>query len=92
MNGHSNRVVENDVVRSNQGILFFAPSTLVAENRVANVSGVGISCRGSGRIEDNRVVRSGTGIVLFFCVADVVGNDTIDNEGTGIVRVRSGKE
>ncbi len=87
--GNANRVVRNDVVRSNQGILFFAPSTLMAENRVANVSGVGISCGGSGRIEDNRVVRSGTGIVLLFCSADVVGNDTIDNEGTGIVRVRS---
>ena len=89
MSGYSNRVVGNDVVQSNQGILFFAAATLVAENRVTNVSGVGIWCRGSGRIEDNRVVRSGTGIELLFCVADVVGNETVDNEGAGIWRIRS---
>jgi hypothetical protein len=89
VSGHSNRVVGNDVARSNQGILFFAPSTLVAENRVAEASGVGIRCRGSGRIEDNRVVRSGTGIELLFCAADVVGNDAVDNAGVGILRIRS---
>ena len=61
VSGHSNRVVGNDVARSNQGILFFAPSTLVAENRVANVSGIGIWCRGSGRIEDNRSSGRGPG-------------------------------
>jgi len=89
LSGHSNRVVGNDVARSNQGILFFASSTLVAENRVANMSGVGIWCRGSGRIEDNRVVRSATGIELLFCVADVVGNEAVENQGAGILRIRS---
>jgi hypothetical protein len=89
VSGQSNRVVGNDVARSNQGILFFAPSTLVAENRVAEASGVGISCRGSGLIADNRVVRSGTGIQLLFCTADVVGNDAVENEGAGILRIRS---
>jgi copper-binding protein NosD len=85
----SNRVVRNDVARVNQGIVFFAPSTVVAENRVAQASRVGISCRGSGRIDDNRVVRSAAGIELLFCTADVVGNEAIDNEGAGIARVRS---
>jgi Periplasmic copper-binding protein (NosD) len=87
---HSNRVLRNRISSSRAGVVVVGVgSTLVLQNDIADLEGAGISCRGSARIEGNRVVRAGNGIELFFCSADVVGNETVENTGVGIVRVRS---
>ena len=76
------------------------PSPARSSSATASTGGSGISLEGAAfdangvavggaLIEGNRVVRAGNGIELFFCSADVVGNETVENTGAGIVRVRS---
>jgi parallel beta-helix repeat protein len=91
----SNRILENTVRESGDGIAVFgAASSRIAGNTLNGLTGNGILCRDTFssevEIEGNRALgNDGAGIALQFCAASVIGNVASDNVGTGIVRTRS---
>ena len=95
VSGEGNEILENKVVDSGTGItVFTSVSARVVGNKLHDLAGVGLLCRGGGGQTDvliarNRSARNEVGVVLEFCAASLVDNDASENRRFGIFRTRS---
>ncbi len=93
----ANHILDNKVRFAVDGIVAFgAASSRIADNTLADLTGIGIFCRdtfaGDAEIEGNRSVRNDVGIRLQFCGASLAENVASHNTSAGIFRTRSSGE